>query len=240
MKDKSPEPSRPASPGELPLLNESFGRLRVPREELDRLWRQAWRHFGPVFVRYSVSFESGVPQVVQPLRVDLNRFTPGKGHRRILRRNADLRVEVRPTVIDDERRRMFHLHKQRFLRNVPNRIEEFLGSAQPCFPCENVEVGAYIEGRLVAASYLDVGREGASSLYAMFSPEESRRSLGIATMLWEIDYARSRGCAYYYPGYAFHEPSLLDYKKQFAGTEWFDWQGAWHPLGTGQVPALPF
>ena len=64
----------------------------------------------------------------------------------------------------------------------------------------------------------------------MFDLRESWRSLGIYTMLLEIQYARERRCRFYYQGYAFDAPSVYDYKKLFNATEWFDWNGHWLPL----------
>jgi arginine-tRNA-protein transferase len=81
---------------------------------------------------------------------------------------------------------------------------------------------------LVALSYLDLGERATSSVYGMFEPAHSRRSLGIYTMLLEIEFSRRRGCAFYYPGYATREPSAYDYKKQFQGLEVLNWEtGAW-------------
>ena len=125
---------------------------------------------------------------------------------------------------------MFERHRRRFRENIPPSLEAFLGPAPGVTPCPMIEVAAYLGGRLVAASYLDLGREGVSSVYGMFDPTCARRSLGIATMLWELEFLRGRGGRYYYPGYAYHSPSSLDYKKQFAGLEWYDWRGHWLPL----------
>jgi len=219
-----------AGPQSAPLLEECFECAAVPPEVMDALWAEAWRHFGPLFVRYSMYFGDELPLLVQPLRVVLAQFVLSHSHRRILRRNADLEVRCQPPRLDVEREDLFHRHKRRFRRHVPDSLDQFLGPAPGVVPGEMIEVAAYRNDRLVAASYLDVGREGVSSLYGMFDPAFSRRSLGIATMLWELAYARDRGCRFYYPGYAYHSPSPLDYKKQFAGCEWFDWQGHWLPL----------
>ncbi len=213
-----------------PEINEFAFLPRVAPGDMDALWRAAWRHFGPRFVRYSYSLEEGAPLLVQPLRVVLDRFTPDKSHRRRLNRNRDLEVRIGAPQIDEQRHALFAFHRRRFERNIPEALSAFLGPYPHLYPCELVEVSAWKDSRLLAASYLDVGREGASSLYAMFDLRASARGLGICTMLWEMDYAKRLGCRYYYPGYAFHEPSALDYKKQFSGVEWFDWLGRWHPL----------
>ena len=72
--------------------------------------------------------------------------------------------------------------------------------------------------------HLDVGQTATSAVYAMFDPAHSRRSLGIFTMLEAIRYSRERGRRHYYPGYACVEPSVYDYKKNFAGLEHYDWR----------------
>lgn len=223
-------PSTTGSDSIPPIINDVFVSIEQTPEAMDGLWSQGWRHFGPMFFRYSYTTQSGPLQTVQPLRIVLERFAPRKTHRRLLRKNQDLEVTIRPPKLDEERHRLFDLHKARFRQNVPDSLCEFLGSHQALYPCEYLEVAAWREGRLVAASYLDVGLEAASSVYAMFDPAHRARGLGIVTMLWEMAFARERGCRFYYPGYGFHEASVMDYKKQFPGTEWYDWCGHWRPL----------
>jgi len=213
-----------------PQIDEQFVEWLVTPERLDELLAGGWRHFGPVFFRYSTMEWNGALVHVQPLRVVIEQACLSKSQRRVLRRNADLKLSVRPTKIDDERRRLFEAHRRRFTEKAPEALEEYLGAQPAVCPCENVEMGLFQGERLLAASFLDVGRCAASSVYAIFDPGEGRRSLGTCTMLWEIQYARERGCRYYYLGYAFHESSKLDYKKRFKGAEWYDWQGHWRPL----------
>jgi arginyl-tRNA--protein-N-Asp/Glu arginylyltransferase len=230
LQESAPQPTPRVLSSAPSWIEESRILVRVTPEEMDHFWAGAWRHFGPLFVRYSVSLATGKPLAVQPLRIVLESFQPSRGQRRILQKNADLEVRIQPPTVDAERSRLFEIHKRRFTDNIPMSLMNYLGPLPGVVPCETVEVGAFDGGRLVAASYLDVGREGTSSIYGMFDPAYGRRSLGIATMLWEMDYARKRGCKYYYPGYAFHEPSSFDYKKQFTGMEWYDWKGNWLPL----------
>ena len=212
------------------LIEESFTHATAPPEMMDSLWAAGWRHFGAQFFRYSLHWVEGELRVVQPLRVDLTRFQPSHGQRRVLRRNTDLEVNFAPPKLDGSRRALFAKHSGRFRENVPPSLEAFLGPTPEVGPTHMVELVVHWEGRLIATSYLDLGREGASSVYAVYDPACGRRSLGIATMLWEMDYARQHGRRYYYPGYAYREPTGMDYKKQFSGCEWYDWKGAWRPL----------
>jgi leucyl-tRNA---protein transferase len=202
---------------------------------MDALWSHGWRHFGNQFFRYSLTIHQGAVARVLPLRIHLGRWAPSKSQARVLRRNQDLEVKYDRPQLDEEHQSLFARHTQRFTSNIPERLETFLGSDPGrrqgpwSYPCECVEVSVRRQGVLVAVSYLDIGREGASSVYASFDPTESARSLGTATFLWEIAYARSRGCRYLYPGYAYDISSPYDYKKRLGALEAFDWT-LWRPF----------
>ena len=58
----------------------------------------------------------------------------------------------------------------------------------------------------------------------MFDLKESKRSLGIYTMILEMLYAKEKKKKFYYPGYAYETPSFFDYKKKFDNTEYYDWE----------------
>jgi arginine-tRNA-protein transferase len=46
-------------------------------------------------------------------------------------------------------------------------------------------------------------------------------------MLEAIRYSRELNCRYYYPGYAYSGNSIYDYKKNFSGLEYLDWENGW-------------
>ena len=81
----------------------------------------------------------------------------------------------------------------------------------------------------MAVTFLDLGENATSAVYAIFDPAEAKRSLGILMMLHSIRLSRERGYRYYYPGYAYREPFNYDYKKRFAGLEYLDWEFGWKP-----------
>ena len=196
-------------------------------ERMDELWAGGWRHFGWVFFRYRLWQHGGRWLTVTPLRIDLERYTPSRSQRRVLARNRDLRVETRPTEIVAEMRRMFRRHRLRFREQVPESLDNFLSDAPATVPCRNETIRVYSGSRLVAAHFLDVGADASSSVYSMFDPGESRRSLGVYTILLAVERARGAGQRHYYLGYATREPSPYDYKKNFAGLEEYDWRGRW-------------
>ncbi|MDX6765905.1 MAG: hypothetical protein SFU85_03860 [Candidatus Methylacidiphilales bacterium] len=200
---------------------------------MDAAWAAGWRHFGPFFFRTRWMQQGAEAREIMPLRYPLEGWAPRKSQRRILRRNRDLSCEISPTRLTDEQRDLFLRHRSRFREDVPDALEDFLGPQPDGHPCRNVTISLRQGPRLVAASYLDLGLESVSSIYAVFDPDESKRSLGTATLLIELFWAAQQGFRWHYPGYATHGASLYDYKKTIARYEWLDWEGGWL---TGQPP----
>ncbi len=198
---------------------------------MDQAWAAGWRHFGRHFFRYSTQrANDGSLQTITPLRIDLASCTFTKSQRRVLNKNADLRTEIAPAAIDGELRALFQRHKQRFTHNIPDSLETFLGPDPAHGPCECRMLRVFDGPRLIAASFFDIGQQSASSVYGLFEPEYSKRSLGIFTLLLEIQHCRTSGLHHLYSGYATHEPSVYDYKKQFLHTQYLDWTAAaWLP-----------
>jgi arginine-tRNA-protein transferase len=217
------------------FIDEYFVRARATPEQMDSLWALGWRHFGNYFFRYSASLQWGGFRTVMPLRVDLSKFAPSRSQRRVRGRNRDLRVVIRDTFIDEVKKVLFYRHRERFKENVPDSIYDFLSEEPAVEPCHNREICVYDGYRLLAASFLDIGGQSTSAVYAMFEPSESKRSLGVFTMIEAIRYSRELGCKYYYPGYVTREPSVYDYKKNFAGSEYYDWEEGWKSFTRGDI-----
>lgn len=134
-------------------------------------------------------------------------------------------------MVDEEREAMFLRHRERFVSNIPDSLRNFIPSLRPhAEPCTCVSIEVRLGAKLVAVSYLDVDIESVSSVYAIFDPDESARSLGTLTLLEEIRWAKAMGKRWFYPGYATRQPSAYDYKKSFRPLEFFDWNGNWLSL----------
>ena len=212
---------------DLIFINEEFFAEKVDAEQLDVLLAEGWRHFGEQFFRYSLGVhESDIRRVI-PLRIRLANFSTSKSQRRVLRQNTDLEVMIRPIEVSDESAHLFQRHKRRFKFGVPDSLYDFLSDDPRSIPCEGLEVAVHNHGKLVAASYFDVSAHSVSAVYGMFDPDLASRSLGIFTMLKEIEFAMANGKEFYYQGYAYEGESFYDYKKRFRGTESFDWKGNW-------------
>lgn len=203
----------------------------ITPDQLDMALSKGWRHFGQLFYFYHESEgENGDPSHhVRPLRVRVGQFRRSKSQRRTWNRNTNLALEVRPLQFSEELDALFEIHKKRFPKDIPASLTNFLGESPELNPTDTRQFEIRLDGKLIACSFLDLGKNTVSSIYAMFDPAESHRRLGIYTMLLELDWAQKNGMDFYYSGYAYLEPSHYDYKKEFTGLEFYDWK-LWHPL----------
>ena len=216
------------------MIHEEHHLDHVSAADLDRLLAAGCRHFGPLFFRSRLGVlpGGGLARVV-PLRAQVADCWPGKNLRRVLTRNRDLEVRVRPAGIDGENTALFWRHATRFTDNVPDRLESFLGPRPDLGPTTLLEVQVRLGPTLLAASFLDVGETAASSVYGVFEPAHARRGLGWLTILREVELARALGKTFYYLGYAYDRPSHYDYKRRLPALEHLVWAtGEWE-LGSG-------
>lgn len=212
---------------ELQLLNEEFNANSVSPVRIDKLWAEGWRHFGHHFFRYNFCIYEFDIRCVIPLRIRLADFILSKSQRRVLKKNADLKTVAAPLDITPEAEAMFARHKLRFDHAVPDSVSDFLSPLPANEPCEAKKLSVYEGNTMVAESYFDIGHKAISGIFAMFEPVCASRSLGIFTMLKEIEFALECGKEFYYQGYCYDGESFYDYKKRFRGTEAYDWNGNW-------------
>ena len=171
----------------------------------------------------------GVEHNITPLRVDLDRFTMSKSQRRVWRQNEDVHWEVSPAEFDDQMHGMFARHSERFEDNKPTTLHAFFSDEPSAVPCECLAVKAWLEGKMIAVSFMDLGAEAVSSVYAIFEPEYQKRSLGVLTLLQEIRVAQFLGKRWLYQGFGTRLPSRYDYKKRLSSVQGYSWdQKAWN------------
>lgn len=154
----------------------------------------------------------------EPLRVPVRRFQPTASQRRVLRRNGDeIRMEVGPPELTWERLQMYNRHKRE--RGLAQGDEPLTAIGYRTWlmdTCTDTrEVRYHVGGKLVAVSILDLGRRSASSVYHYFDPAESRRSLGVYSVVREIELCASLGLDWYYLGFFVAACDRLSYKASY-------------------------
>lgn len=158
------------------------------------------------------------------LRIAVDDFVPSRSQRRVLRRWEKLgdrvRIDVQPATWSEEKLDLFNRHKaERGLVDGDGEQMDAYGYAGWLLhSCMNtVEVSYQLDGRLVAVGILDLGRESISSVYFYFdpSPEVSRLSPGVFSVMQEIAYARRTGRKWHYLGLWVRDCPSLAYKADY-------------------------
>lgn len=195
----------------------------LPPEKVERLLERGFRHFGNEFFIYQTFTYGEAVYSVIPLRIVIPDLQLNKKQKKCLRINEDLYCSITPTIITSEYVDLFDVHKKKFSFSAPESLFDLFSETPAVTPCKNLTLSVRQEGTLVAASFFDVLPGSISSVYAMYNLDHSKRSLGLFTLLKEIEYARIMQKKYLYHGYASVESSFYDYKKKFTGLEYLSW-----------------
>src|SRR5215470_3725131 len=146
------------------------------------------------------------------IRVPVAEFVPSKSQRRVLRRNADVRVEVGRPRATDRKWELFCAYQtdchEGKMCDARGDFEHFLYDS----PIETLEFTYWIGRRLAGVGIVDACPGCLSSVYFFYDPGESRRSLGVFSALREIEECRRRRLAHWYIGFYIRQCASMNYK----------------------------
>ena len=152
-----------------------------------------------------------------PTRVPVDRFRLGRRFRRVLKRNADLSVRVQPAGADDA---CFDLYaryingRHRDGEMYPPSRSHLRHLLQPDW-AGTFLLTARLAGRLVASAVTDTHDDGLSAIYTFFDPDLTARSLGVFSILKQVEECRRRGLPYLYLGYWIADSAKMRYKIDY-------------------------
>jgi len=181
-----------------------------------------------------------------PVRVPVDRFQPSKSQRRCARRNADLRVEIGPPVLSDDKIQLYHRYQtERHGKpkiasektsdvsdttdgpadaTVAEELRTFLYDS----PVDTVEFSYFDRAeRLLGVGIGDVSARSLSSVYFYYDPTAAHRSLGVFSALAEIGFCREREIPHYHLGFWVHGCAKMRYKTDFQPCELLLPTGEW-------------
>ncbi len=196
--------------------------------QYDRLLAGGWfRSKSIVYKSDLVCVEDRISSV-RHIRYCLEKFSFKKAHRKLLRRNDErFTVHFGPVNVSRRAEELYKMQKARFKGFIHSKLSDIVFPDTPDIGFKIFTVYVYDNGELVAASYFDVGAKSAASLICVYNSNYSCYSLGIYTMLKEIEYLRQNGYKYYYPGYVLDRPSCFDYKLSLGECQWRGNDGRW-------------
>lgn len=206
---------------------EYFFAYDLAPDEFEFVLSTGWRKFGMFFFRPNCS----TCQECRPLRVLNADFKPSKSQRKILKKNSDIEFKVTPLVYRKEIYDLYVAHSRVRFEKEASKIE-----SEEIFKETHFEKSTksymseyYLDKKMIACGFLDESSKGLSSVYFIYNPDFSDRSLGHLGALLEIQYAKDNNLEYYYLGYYIRQNNFMNYKAKFKPHELLDWKTmTWH------------
>jgi arginyl-tRNA--protein-N-Asp/Glu arginylyltransferase len=201
--------------------------LQFTLQDYDKYWANGWDRDSEYLFRQETTILHGEVHTVVPLRIVLRNYEHTKSQRKVLQKNRHLKAVFSPLNISLELENIYQIHKQKFHGNVREKLADFFIRVKEINEFPTIQLCVYEDNTLIAASFFDEGKESIYSIFGTYLPEYASQSLGILTMLLEIEYALKTKRKYYYPGHAVDNPSIYDYKLKFNALEYYDWKNNW-------------
>lgn len=165
------------------------------------------------------------------VRIPVADFIPSRGQKRTWKKNQDLTVRIRPAEFDEEHFKLFLRYQS--VRHTGGgmdspdreRYVRFLvgGSVETRF-CE-----IRLQEQLLGVAVIDLLSDGISAMYTFYDPDRADRGLGVFSVLWQVEYARSLGLPWVYLGYWIKQSPKMAYKVNYRPLEAYS-DGTWSRL----------
>ncbi|MBK9012611.1 MAG: GNAT family N-acetyltransferase [Saprospiraceae bacterium] len=205
----------------------------VTGKELDTYLEKAWYRMGlSISTCHFLFFEDSLYSPIW-LRMPLEGLVFRKSLLKILRQNRlRFRTLTRHGFIDDEKEALYQRYKVNFKGRLSATLRDSILDGQPNTIFDTFEVCVYDGDKLVGFSFFDLGNTSLASIKGVYDPDYARYSLGIYTMIEEVQFGIDLGFQYYYPGYMVPGYPRFDYKLrmgkpeevQFFDLKTQDWQ----------------
>lgn len=161
----------------------------------------------------------------QSVRIVADEFSPSGRFRRVLQKNDDLAIEVRPTTATSEQYGLFKRYlESRHAGGGMNQMSfvdyEYMVEDTPVQSVlVEYRLRDHPDQTLVAVALTDVMPDGLSMVYSFYDPDLSPRSLGTYLILDHIAQVRSAALRYVYLGYWVKDSPKMAYKALYRPLE---------------------
>ena len=195
------------------------GTERFSGNNIDVLLAHGWFRMGRYM--YTVN-HIGIEREIRVfwLCYDLTETDYPKSVRILQKRSQRFQFHCRDLVLDEELTNLYLRYRESIDLDAADSLEEVLyrqeaGRAMPDFFRSKV-IEMRDGDRLAGAGIFDPGESAIMGIVNFFLPEYRKFSPGKMLMLEKMEWARSNGFRYYYPGYIGSGDGRFDYKL-FAG-----------------------
>lgn len=158
------------------------------------------------------------------LRIIVDEFETSKSMRKVRAKNKNTKVLINKPSVTREKIELYDAyHRERsskkgweYKHTGEKEYFDMLVNGQNDFA---FEVCFYIDDVLAGVDYIDIGVDGISAVYFIANPKYYKYSLGVFSLLIQIELAKHAGLKYIYLGYGVRENNSLNYKYRYEPLE---------------------
>ncbi len=199
--------------------------------KLDQMLAQGWFRYGQCFQKPQVICVNDIVCDVLNIRLDIEKHQFSKSQRKLLRRNdKKFTIKIQKASINKQKEQLFQSNKFRFNGFLTKNLKEFLTFEYQDSIFNTYEIAVYAKTELMALSYFDMGEKSIASILGLSNWKYPKLSLGIYTMLKEIEFAKQYGFKYYYPGFIMVQANDFDYKLNLGKFSYLAHTNRWRKL----------
>ncbi len=154
-------------------------------------------------------------------RIPVKLFSPNRTQKRVWKRNKDLVINVTAPQMTDE---IYDLYK-RYIENrhadgdmYPTTEEQYRSFLVDSY-ADSYFLEFRLEKKLVALAVTDILENAYSAVYTFFEPDLAQRSLGVFSVLAQIEQTKIAKLDYLYLGYWVKQCRKMNYKLQYRPIE---------------------
>lgn len=190
---------------------------------LDKLLANGWYRMGPsFFTTHYLFYGEGFYSAIW-LRSVLEGYSLSKSLRKIDRKNKELFTHrVDAFTHTDELDELYQAYTASFKGELPETLSTYMMDSLDLDIYDTRLVKIYDGAKLIACSIFDVGAKTIASIFGMYHPDYHEYSLGLYTMLLEIEFCQAHKMDFYYVGYFVPGNPRFDYKLRVGHQQYFD------------------
>jgi len=185
--------------------------------------QRGWRRFGNYYF-YPICKDCNE---CKSLRIDVKNFKPSKSQRKAIKRNKNTKIIIQKPSVTSKHIQLYNKY-HRWKANKDNwRAKDIT----PNEYYENFAEGPYdfgkevlyiVDDKLVGVDLIDIIEDGISAIYFYYDPDYADLSLGVYSLLKQIEFAKILKKDWIYLGYWVDGCKAFEYKRNFKPLQLLD------------------
>ena len=171
-----------------------------------------------------------------PIRLNVSKFVLSRSQKRCKNKNKQVTAEAKKPVYD---KNQYQIYAQYVTSRHPGGgMDEPDDDKYLDFLTSEWSQTTFFEfqenGKLIGVAATDIVEDGLSAVYTFFDPsaEYKKRSLGVFSILWQVEEAQRRGLKWLYLGYWIKDCNKMSYKDNYQPLEYY-YNHLWHDFPPG-------